>query len=196
MKKLLLFPFVALACSVAAYAQPWANAVIDINQVKTTINSNGDLFWNYTSGVYEVPVGGGANTVFAGATWIGGLDTAGTLHVAAQTYRQTGNDFYPGPVMNTSSYSPATDAQWNKVWKISKTTIDSFILWYANPSIYPGYTVPSIITNWPSNGDVPSGQAAVLAPFVDVNANGFYDPASGDYPCIKGDQALFCDLQR
>lgn len=190
MKKVLLSSLLALAFA-HVHAQPWANAVIDINEVETTINSNGDLFWNYSSGLYEVPNDSGASTIFAGATWIGGVDAGGNLHVAAQTYRQTGNDFYPGPVMNTSSYSPTTDAQWNQVWKINKTTIDSFILWFANPSLYPGYTVPAVISGWPANGDVPSGQAATLAPFVDVNTDGFYDPANGDYPCIKGDQALF-----
>lgn len=191
MKKVLLSPLAAVLFSLTCAAQPWANAKLDINQVETTINSNGDLFWNYSSGVYEVPNDSGKTTIFAGATWIGGLDAAGTLHVAAQTYRQSGNDFYPGPVMNTASYSPATDAQWNQVWKINKTTIDSFILWTANPALYPGYTIPSIISNWPAHGDVPAGQAANLAPFVDRNADGVYNPANGDYPCIKGDQALF-----
>jgi hypothetical protein len=191
MKKILLSSVALLGLAACACAQPWANAVIDVNKVKTTINSNGDLFWNYSSGRYEVPADSGRHTIFAGATWIGGLDAAGTLHVAAQTYRQSGNDFYPGPVMNTSSYSAATDAQWNQVWKINKATIDSFIIWFANPSVYPGYTVPAVITNWPSNGDVVAGQAAQLAPYVDVNSDAHYDPSNGDYPCIKGDQALF-----
>ena len=112
MKKVLLPSLLALTLT-HAQAQTWANAKIDINEVETTINSNGDLFWNYTSGLYEVPNDSGASTIFAGATWIGGLDAAGNLHVAAQTYRQTGNDFYPGPVMNSSSYSAANYAQWN-----------------------------------------------------------------------------------
>lgn len=191
MKKVVLSSFLAIASSVSLFAQPWIHAAIDVNQVKTVLNSNGDLFWNYTNGVYEVPAGGGAGTVFAASTWIGGLDVNGTLHLAAQTYRQTGNDFYPGPVMSPSSYSAATDAYWNQVWKINKTTVDSFILWSMNPSAYPGYTIPAVIANWPANGDVSAGQAAQLAPYVDVNFDGHYDPALGDYPCIKGDQALF-----
>lgn len=35
------------------------------------------------------------------------------------------------------------------------------------------------------------GQAAQLADFVDINSDGIYNPSSGDYPCIKGDQAVF-----
>jgi hypothetical protein len=190
MKKLLLSSLVAFSF-LQAEAQPWANAHLDINEVETVINSNGDLFWNYSSGIYEVPNDSGVSTIFAGATWIGGLDTSGAIHVAAQTYRQTGSDFYPGPVMNSSSYSAITDAQWNQVWKINKTTIDSFLMWFANPGLFPGYTIPAVISSWPAEGDVQSGQAAQLAPFVDVNADGSYDPTLGDYPCIKGDQALF-----
>ena len=136
MKKIILLSLLVPLLSV--HAQTWSNATLDINQVETIINSNGDLFWDYQNGHYEVPNDSGASTVFAAATWIGGLDTSGTLHLAAQTYRQSGNDFYPGPVMYTSSYSPATDAFWNQVWKINKTTIDSFVIWFANPGSIPG----------------------------------------------------------
>ena len=43
--------------------------------------------------------------MFAGALWIGGLDDQDNLKVAAMTYRQDGNDFWPGPLNadNTSS---------------------------------------------------------------------------------------------
>lgn len=187
MKKSLLI--ISLVASSVLSAQTWTNATLDINQVRTVINSNGDLFWNYNYNVYEVPANSGRQTIFAGATWIGGIDSLNTLHVAAQTYRQSGNDFYPGPVMNTSSYSPATDAQWNQVWKINKTTIDSFVMNYQNP--IPGYVIPAVILNWPGNGDTQAGQAAQLAPYVDIDQDGVYNPAAGDYPCIKGDQALF-----
>lgn len=172
-------------------AQTWAFASLDINQVKAGINSNGDLFWNYSNPAFEVPQDSGRHTIFAAASWIGGLDAGGQLHVAAQTYRQSGNDFYPGPVMNTSAYSATTDAQWNRVWKINKTTIDSFLMWRANPGNFPTYVIPGVILSWPGNGDVLAGQSALLAPFIDVNADGVYDPYTGDYPCIKGDQAIF-----
>ena len=34
--------------------------------------------------------------IFAGSIWLGGVDELGQLKVAAQTYRQTGADFWPG----------------------------------------------------------------------------------------------------
>ena len=36
------------------------------------------------------------NTMFAGALWIAGVSDGGQLKVAAQTYRQDGNDFWTG----------------------------------------------------------------------------------------------------
>lgn len=171
-------------------AQNLAYAILDINQATTTLNSNGGLFANNTTGaLFEIPAGGGRHTIYAGAVWIGGLDTTGGLHVAGQTYRQTGIDFFAGPVMDSSNYSPALDAQWDQVWKINKTSIDSFLL--NNQTPIPGYVIPSAINNWPGNGDLLLGQAAQLAPYIDTDADGVYNPSAGDYPCIKGDQALF-----
>jgi len=182
-KVLLLISFSAL--TVCCNAQTWANAQIDINQAQATVYSCGDLY------AFEVPSDSNKYTVYASTLWIGGLDAGSNLHLGAQTYRQSGNDFYPGPVMNSSSYSAATDAQWNQVWKINKTTIDTFLIWRANPGNFPSYVIPAVISSWPANGDVPAGQAAQLAPFIDVNGDNYYDPNAGDYPCIKGDQAIF-----
>ena len=57
------------------------------------------MWWDLVGNAeYEVPKGSGKNSLFAGAIWIGGKDAAGNLKVAAQTYRQSGSDFWPGPV--------------------------------------------------------------------------------------------------
>ncbi len=184
MKNILLSISAFCALTISSTAQTWANATLDINQAAAMINSNGDLFTDYNSAQFNVPKGSTTHTINAGALWIGGLDAGGQLKVAAQTYRQTGNDFYPGPIMNGPGYSTANDALWNKVWKINRSTIDSFRLGLFS-------IIPNEIATWPGNGDVAQGQAAQLAAYVDVDADQIYNPASGDYPCIKGDQALF-----
>lgn len=51
--------------------------------------------------------------------------------------------------------------------------------------------MPDAIYFWPGNGNTENGEAAHLAPYVDVNSNGYYDPQNGDYPDIRGDQAVF-----
>ncbi len=183
MKKILTI-FGAMLLISITHAQGFQNKDLDINNVKAKINSTGALFWNYDNATYEVPIGSGVHSIFAANLWIGGYDSGGMLHLAGETYRQNGGDFYPGPVMDSQNYSIIQDEIWNKVWKIHKSTIDSFQSGlFSSP--------PQSILDWPGNGDVSLGQAANLAPYFDANNNGIYDPLNGDFPVIRGDQAIF-----
>ena len=75
-----------------------AQRELNINNVRTRILNGGDMWWDLASAKYEVPkVQPGQVSkcsIFAGALWIGGV-TNGNLREAAQTYRQSGNDYYP-----------------------------------------------------------------------------------------------------
>src|ERR1051325_1496861 len=75
-----------------------AQTELSVNNVRTTILTGGDMWWDLSTARYEIPKGGGAHSVFAGSLWIGGVDAGGQLKVAAMTYRQTGNDYWPGPL--------------------------------------------------------------------------------------------------
>ena len=91
-------------------------------------------------------------------------------------------------------YNPVTDDlsfhEWQKIWKVKRTEIDAFILDFANNTV--DFTNYPDIETWPAHGDVNRGEDFHLAPFVDVNHDGFYRPqADGDYPCIEGDEALW-----
>jgi len=55
----------------------------------------------------------------------------------------------------------------------------------------PGYQISRSIKDWPAIGDSTIEIAPDLAPFADVNQNGCYDPQNGDYPIIKGDEAIY-----
>ena len=78
------------------------SADLDINNVRTRILNGGDMWWDLNNPKYEIPKVSDANSVrkhslFAGALWIGGLGRGdGNLRMAAMTYRQRGNDFWPG----------------------------------------------------------------------------------------------------
>ena len=187
MKKVLLL-VATIISFVSTNAQTISGNYLDLNNVKAWIGADGMLFYNALG--LQVPKGSGNNIPAVNSLWIGGVDAGNSLHLAAQTYRQTGNDFWPGPVMNPGSYSTTTDAQWNRVWKIYKTTIDSFIV-FSTTGLPVGYTIPQIILDWPGNGNVSLGQSPILAPFVDVNSDGLYNPTlNGDYPLIKGNQTV------
>jgi hypothetical protein len=153
------------------------------------------LFGNSGFAGGSIPKGSGKTTLFSNTFWIGGLDDHDSLHLAAELYRQgplyssagTKPDFYAGPVMDSSQYTIYQDTTWNYVWNLKKTDIDYHKAHWNDP----GYIPINDILTWPGNGDVALGQAHSLAPFHDENGDGFYAPVSGDYPDIRGDQALF-----
>lgn len=145
---------------------------------------------------FEVPRGSGLHSIITGALWIGGKDNLNNLYVAAQTYRQifpssrprAQAGFWPGPIGTT--LAPLHSSKYDKVWKVSKTQVDNHKVLYAQSS----YNIPADIATWPGNGNTANGEAAMLAPFIDVNSDGIYSPVQGDYPDIKGDQALYVIL--
>lgn len=157
---------------------------LDINNVRTTILNGGDMWWNLQNARYEIPkVEPGQvskHSLFSGALWIGGI-SQGNLRVAAQTYRQSGSDYYPGALLVDGSASITADRCkfYDKIYKITLEEIDDFRadsgVW--NPS--------EAFTSWPGNGDLLVGEAQYLAPFVNVDADPFkYDPQNGDYPAF------------
>lgn len=92
-------------------------------------------------------------------------------------------------------YGPVTDdpldkeyvQNYNRIWKIT----DAEIAYHAANYYKEDYQMPEVIKNWPAHGNVSSNQAADLAPFFDYNGDGIYQPEQGDYPLIRGDQALY-----
>lgn len=186
MKTKLTLLSLALIAGLANKAQaqtPTGSNNLDINNVDALFLSGSDMFWDLSGPKFEVPKGGGKHTIFAGALWIGGLDQLGNLHLAGQTYRQTGLDFVPGPIDSSLGQS-APWAAWDKCWKVSAAEVLDHQLNYTTPN----YIVPPSIAEWPGY-DAQLGR--VLAPFADVNANGIYDPQFGDYPYILGDQSVY-----
>ena len=162
---------------------------LDINNVKAGIANTSDMHWDaggQGNAMYEVPKGSGKHSNFASALWIGGLDNGGQLHGAAQTYRQGGVDFWPGPLDTISAtIDTATSLNYDKIWKVSYTDINNFITAFNSGSVV---ATPDMLT-WPAHGS--GNNSRNLAPFVDINGDGMYNPNDGDYPKIKGDQTLY-----
>lgn len=162
---------------------------LDINNVRAGIANRSDMHWDVGgsgNALYEVPKGSGINSNFASALWIGGLDAGGQLHGGAQTYRQSGCDFWPGPLDTiTATVDTVTSKSYDKIWKVSYTDINNFITAYNTGSI----VATEDMLTWPAHGT--GNNSRNLAPFVDHNGDGIYNPNDGDYPKIKGDQALY-----
>ena len=198
MKKLLLSLSV-LALSGAARGQAAFNTrdSLDINKINSSVLVHGDMWWNPVAEVAqcEFPKGTGKHANFAGSVWMSGYDGSGQLHIAAQTYRQNGNDYWPGPLDSSDTLLLSTSSNWAKIWKVSRGDIQAF---QAQPTHTLANTLPAILT-WPGKGNVNAqGNAAAaltittdMAPFADLNGNGIYEPLLGEYPDVPGDQALW-----
>ena len=162
------------------------SADLDINNVRTKILNGGDMWWDLSTARYEIPKIEDLNSVrkhslFAGAIWIGGEDVAGNLQLAAMTYRQRGSDFWPGPLDRvTGNTNRATCDQWDKIFKVDGETIIEHAANF-------GTGIPDDqILNWPGQK---ASDPYPLAPFKDVDGDGFYSPEGGDYPILKDDCA-------
>ena len=173
---------------------------LDVNNVRATIMGGGDMWWDLSDAQYEIPKGGNKNSLFAGALWIGGVDAGGQLKVAAMTYRQSGNDFWPGPLnVNNATISADECDKWDDHFKINRSVVEEYHTRFGTD---PTYVIPESILDWPAHGDQALGQDEFLAPFYDVNGNGLYEPYAGDYPdynvtgnndaaALYGDQTLW-----
>jgi hypothetical protein len=151
---------------------------IDVNNVRARIQVGGDMWWDFINAKYEIPINSGKTCIYAGCLWIGGVDASGNIKVAAQTYRQTGVDFFAGPV-DSSSVFPTISTQkckdYNRIWKVTKQEVQDFV---------GGGSATQDITEWPGNGNLNGSphEGHFLAPFIDVDGDGVYNAAAGDYP--------------
>lgn len=184
--------------------QPAVSAIdLDINNVRARLMTGGDMWWNIGLEVaaYEIPKNSGRSSQFAASCWIGGYDRQGQLKVAAQTYRQDGNDYWPGALdPATAKVSSEDCANWDRFWKVEKSTILKFIELSKSGSV--NGTEYDVIKEWPATGNAINTKGAngnplnlygsySYAPFVDLNGNGLYEPGSGEYPDISGDQFIW-----
>lgn len=193
MKTFLLCVFSLPVFSQLAPSQTGKN--LDKNYVKAAIYTTNDRFWRiYTTyqHAYEAPVGSGRHAMSANSVWIGGLDNSGGLHIAANTFKQSGTDFWPGPLdtSNIGFFNSTNSIPYNKLWKVDCKDISNFVTAFNDGSVANGsYIIPSDILTYPAKGT--ANFQKNLCPFVDVNNNGLYNPQTeGDYPLIKGNQQI------
>ncbi len=163
---------------------------LDINNIRARINTGGDMWWDLPGGIgaqYFIPKAGTATSLFSGSLWIGGLDINNQLKLAAVRYRQSGNDYWPGPLTidGTASVDEATCVKYDKHFMITRAEVDEYLAWWNSEdraTEYPNYSIPQSILEYPAHGDVSLNQSYYLAPFRDVDGDGDYNPNQGDYP--------------
>ncbi len=164
---------------------PSASAELDVNNVRALIQNGGDMWWDLVGlPKYEVPKGSGLHSFFTHSLWIGGwIYGSGILGLAANTYRQSGVDYFAGPLDTNGVPIDTSCVKFDSVWAVSKSEIEQHLA---------GIHTSKNIMNWPACGNPSINMPYMdLAPFIDVDSNGIYEADKGDYPDIKGDKALW-----
>lgn len=144
----------------------------------------------HQGGHFMFPKDDKKSTIFTSTLWAGGMDDQNILHFAGEKYKQGpgtsgGIDYQPGPIAN--EYHTNYLLKYLRTWKVSRQEVE----YHINNYWKTGYTTPEAILNWPGNGNTDNGEAAILAPYFDFNADGTYNSHDGDYPLIRGDQSIF-----
>jgi len=122
--------------------------------------------------------------IYAAVPWLYVNDEA--LSITRQSFSQSDSTgWYFGPI--TSTYDKGFMVKYMRTWTLTKAEVDNHAISFNQP----GYVIPEAILNWPGNGRINEGEAAHLAPFYDINQNGWYEPHLGDYPLMYGDRMLF-----
>ena len=169
------------------------SAELSINNVRARINTGGNMWYDGNTARYYVPKDGNSTPMFCAALWIGGQDENKQLRVAALRFGQDGDDFWPGPltVDANASVNKSVCEKWDKHFRITRAEVESFIgacQKDAQGKIIGGPTEQSYYTeaimNWPAHPEnyAELKQSKYLAPFMDVDGDGEYDPNKGDHP--------------
>jgi hypothetical protein len=200
MKKL-LFIFAFACAGYALQAQcPSPQSSIDIqgNNIRARILNGGDLFTSFNEGEF-IPnpnpvVTNNPGTIFAAGLWMGGVDPGGNLKLAATEYRTGTNfDYTAGPLDPDGVTDEFTCMNWDRHFRVTGAEVASFLQALPLSQSEAIAQFPSIM-GWPGNGnasfnsvwgfDLPITTSS-LAPYVDSDGNGLYDPLNGDYPAVE-----------
>lgn len=187
MKKiLLLLSSLAVTCM---HAQIIDTETLNGNGVNALISDEGFFFNNAQTSTngYEIPAGSGLSTIYAASIWAAALDVNGQLYASSPSNSST--DWRSGPIADNTSYGTlAYQTTYGvSIWKVTRQQVDDHIAQYQQI----GYSPVSEIADWPGNGDVSLGVADQLAPFVDLDNDGVYEPQDGDYPDFVGDEVVY-----
>lgn len=139
---------------------------------------------------YNYPDNSSLATLFTQSLWIGGFDESNRLHFSGERYRRKGSDFWAGPLSlraDTVTIDSSDVFRYHRVWHLKAPVLSIHLAQYQ----WPGYQMPEEIATWPAHGDTLKGENRYLAPFVDVDGDGIYKPLQGDYPLMRGDEAIW-----
>lgn len=171
-----------------------AQEYIQNSEMKIMLRNGGDMFWDGMQAQYTVPYiynQSQVGPIFAAGTWMGGYDAGGNLLLAAQTYRDQGNDYWAGPI-DPLLGTVVDCSNFDHIWKVQRWAVEQHLADFNDNGVIDGPTNVSLL-QWPGRNNphfaaqmgfpLPANQD--LAPFYDLNNDGIYNPLDGDYPVFE-----------
>lgn len=160
------------------------SAILNVNNINTIVQNNLSPFYDPTSieSTYEVVLNSGIKPIFKTGLSFLAKDINDSVYISTEGLFSSWykDNFGFGPIAD--DYNSQSFENYDQVWKVTSQEI-----WGHQQGLGSSYS----IMNWPAHGDTSNGEAFYLAPFVDVNGDGIYSPSQGDYPKIKGDEAIY-----
>lgn len=208
MKKITFLIFSMLAITSFLKAQN-GQEYLDRNDSYFFTDNSGVLFRNPSGMRDEIKIPKSSlikEVFFPTNLWHGAYENQGdTNYIIGYNHDMEafGRDIFKGPYSTGNNYEElAYKKKWNTaIWKLQQKEVTDFHRWRlcelgietqgCAMISAPSQETLDKIQSWPGNGDALLGEAAQLAPYVDYNKNGIYDPNQGDYPKIKGCEAIY-----
>lgn len=185
-------------------ATPTNGVILSGNNYRAMFKADGNPLTNLSGELrqlleYDDPVAGQIATIFAQGIWLGGITPTGEIRIAAEQYGQASGDatFTPGPVSQNGEPLADNCTDFDRAWGVRRLEIEAHLADYSDNQVIDN-PIPAVM-GWPGRGnpsfatyngfELPdNGQD--YAPFMDVDGNGSYNPARGDYPVEPKQQRI------
>jgi hypothetical protein len=157
------------------------NGYLNAGNVSAKINAKGLSFGDLG---FEYPKQSSKYAFGESALWFTAINSQDDTLVSASMISNSSSDFQSGP-LSLDGTQGDIEEPWDSAFFVDKTEVERHL----NGFNSEGYMMDQTIQNWPGNG--PSGFTQLLAPFIDWNSNGNYEPDSGDSPYLFGEQMAY-----
>lgn len=194
-------PLLLLGVALSLHAQtdcpasPVLNArVLNVNNLRAEYWNAGDMWFDGSNTTTRFPADAATSPLFSGGFWVSAYNADSTqLYTGAQEYGRSRRAYdYATGVIDPTTGEPAPISPFCNLSTVTADEIARHLDDLADGSLDD--PIDNVLL-WPGEGNT-SGLADgyyghELAPFVDANGNGVYEPTLGDYPQIAGDEAFW-----
>jgi len=185
--------------SIFGYSQNAPHVELRNDQVTYGVGYAGSpKAWGFTStAIMDVPDSILVSSGFAKFLWLMGIRDDVPVQRSVHDYRQEGKQFVAGVLEADGMPYSGNATYFDRIWKVRGDDVRNVINLYQDGSLTID-DIPADILTWPAMGNpyfIDSMQSILvnqkLAPFVDINDDGAYDPLAGDYPVPLQEKSMF-----